>query len=308
MLRKGVAFLFAFLNVISIGVFADTTNPCKISGNYWQNSHGTGWFWYRECRPKKLIAKKKQKNVRENIENKSYSSLLPTSPDEQKYVDLVLHHPELLRNDKFLSSLNYQQFRQLYDTAVGEAALKQDPELAHDVVYLTNFLRERSLNFAYNYNLFAVSNPKFNIAGLTGTGNWGWRRALAIKIRYVRNYIRDHSEHIGLYYFFSAYCPYCREESPIIQEFADEYGVNVLGISKDECAGEVSNCVVRPDLFDKFGISETPTIVLVYKNGSEVKFVPVGSGLTSETQLRDRVFQFLHIIETGKPEDWTQIQ
>ena len=282
------------LVLISLSLsFAELCKPSR----EWYSDSERGWFWGEWCPPAQDKEKKGNiKTANPDGENES---------ETEEYISML--DPKKLMDDNFLESLNYKDFRKLFEAAVGQASIKEDEDLAKAVVHMMDFARRKSVKFAYAANLYAISNERYNIIGKTGSGSWSWPEAQSIKNKEVDKYLREKSDKIGLYYFYSAYCSYCHKQSPIIKRFSETYGVNVLTISTDTCKGDELNCVVRPDLFDKFGVRSTPHVVLVYKNADRVEFVTVAIGLTDLQTMRDTVFQYLNYFETGQYKDWVDI-
>lgn len=88
----------------------------------------------------------------------------------------------------------------------------------------------------------------------------------SIKPKYVDNkeFLNKKGEqNVDLYYFYTTWCPHCKNSSPIWNEFKEEVGdtFNDININYIEV-----DCDKDVDIADKFNVSSYPTIKLEYNN------------------------------------------
>lgn len=107
---------------------------------------------------------------------------------------------------------------------------------------------------------------------------------------------------IGVFFFFSQTCPICKAELPIIEKFVREYGFTIRGIlpappQENLPLPDNFPYVYNPELYEQFGVTHVPTLVLVYhdaeKNETDVKFIGSGA-ITLDTIIRG-IYQFAEI-------------
>jgi thioredoxin 1 len=85
-----------------------------------------------------------------------------------------------------------------------------------------------------------------------------------------------------LLYFYVDWCPYCKVQSPIIEELEGKYGdrITVLKINADQCPDLLKN-------YNPFG--GLPTIVIFGKEGANKKTY---IGLTDKDELEETIQSF----------------
>jgi hypothetical protein len=135
---------------------------------------------------------------------------------------------------------------------------------------------------------------------VSGTTSWSWREASLEKEKRMIDYIKNNIDKIGLYFFASAGCHFCSEQSKIIRFLLADYNIAVKTISNNFCIKEFPFCSVNPAMFEKFKVRTTPSIVLVYKGRNGIKFANVASGLVTEESLVRRIYLYLRYFETGR--------
>jgi len=92
----------------------------------------------------------------------------------------------------------------------------------------------------------------------------------------------------GIFYFYKVDCPYCQRETPIIKQFASDFGIPLLPIALDERKfPELPASVVDNGWAAKLGVQYTPSIYLVQPKTGNI--VPIGFGLHTRDQLLARL-------------------
>ncbi len=233
-----------------------------------------GWFWFEDPVKKKKERKKPKKK-------------------------LVIN-PEILRPE-YLSNLTAEEFKKLYKRVKGIAVMNPTEQNIGAVVYLTDFMRRKSLNFAYAYQDYILQHPEYDMNRVSGTTSWSWRKASLEKEERMKRYIKLNADNIGLYFFASSGCSFCEEQSKILQFLSIDYGIAIKTVTKDACIPDYPNCSVNPVMFDRFRVEITPTIVLVYRDeNNQPKFAKIASGLVTEERLFKRIYLYLRYFKTGK--------
>ena len=102
--------------------------------------------------------------------------------------------------------------------------------------------------------------------------------------------LKELSEQVGLFFFYSSNCSYCMKQAPLLKRFSKETGLEVLAVSLDGRPlpnDEFPDYVTDPGtLREKLRVMVTPTIYLVKKDGSE--FHNIAAGLTAPDELMRR--------------------
>jgi thioredoxin 1 len=76
---------------------------------------------------------------------------------------------------------------------------------------------------------------------------------------------------VSVLYFMENGCPYCEQQTPIIQDIAKNHNVTTINLTSD---------VLGPTAVKQYNVSTTPTTI-IFKNGKEsARFVTVTSEQT----------------------------
>ena len=200
--------------------------------------------------------------------------------------------------DKYLSTLDASQFRDLYRKVRELAIMEPTEEHIHGYMHMTDFMRRKALLFAHATQDFVLSHPIYDIQKDTGTTSWSYPLVNEIRRRERDALFKRVSNRAGLYFFVSGSCPYCEEEAKIVQWFSADYGWNVVSVARDFCTPKYPNCIVNPDLFTIFRATYTPSLFLIYRrNDNRPAIFPVGNGLVDYETLKSRIFYYLKQME-----------
>jgi len=240
-----------------------------------------GWFYGENCRwiegkiltSKRQIQKKEKKHQKESI------------PWDR------------LTDDKYLSTLTANQFKQLYEKVRQIAVMDPAKEHIHAYVHMTDFMRRKALIFAHAVSDFILENPVYDMQKETGTTSWAYRFSFKVRQRERDAFLKNLKDRAGLYFFVSANCPYCKEQSKIINWFIADYEWNVISVASDFCAQEYPDCMVAPELFEVFNVQYTPSIYLIYRQKDKPLIFPVANGLTDYGTLKARIYYYLKKIK-----------
>ena len=233
-----------------------------------------GWFWFED--PKKEEKKKKK-------------------PEKKLVVNPKVLKPEYLNN------LTAEDFRKLYEKVKSIAVMNPTEQNIGAVVYLTDFMRQKSLNFAYAYQNYILQHPEYDMNRVSGTTSWSWRKASLEREERMKRYIKLNADDIGLFFFASAGCSFCEEQSKILKFLSADYGIAVKTVTNNVCVPSYPNCSINPVMFERFKVETTPTIVLVYRDkNNQPRFAKIASGLVTEERLFKRIYLYLRYFKTGK--------
>ncbi len=104
------------------------------------------------------------------------------------------------------------------------------------------------------------------------------------RTRVVSGLAKDHA----LIFFFRGDCPYCHAFAPVLQAFAQRFGLKVLAISLD--GGRLDGFAdIRPDngIARNLQVAQVPALFLAQPFSGQI--TPVGFGVMSESQLLERL-------------------
>ena len=120
------------------------------------------------------------------------------------------------------------------------------------------------------------------------------RTALAeIKQDEVTKTITELSGEFALIMFIQKGCKFCDVQKSILKFFTARYGWKIRYINMD----------IYPDIASRFGIEQTPSLVLISKESQD--YIPVSVGVVSLRDLDNRIYRSIRFFSGKiKPEQW----
>ncbi|HIP43062.1 MAG TPA: conjugal transfer protein TraF [Aquifex aeolicus] len=120
-----------------------------------------------------------------------------------------------------------------------------------------------------------------------------------------RKVIEKVKDKVGIIYFFSSKCRFCKLQTPLIEKLYRDYGLEVRAVSIDGGLLETDiPQVVNPGLAIEFGIRGVPaTVVVIANEGEEPKFYPIAIGFTPLDQIQAQILRVLILEGLIKPEE-----
>ena len=240
------------------------------------SSSNWGWFYGKDCKWINIALYRKSQN--KALKHKTG------------------FNPKLATNDNYLNSLTAKQFKKYYVDMTQTAVMRPTQTNIARYTYMTNFMRQKSLQFAYAYYTYVLNHPKYDIAAKVGTTSWSYRTTFNYSAAEKKIYIKRHLNHIGLFFFFSGADNYSLKQVPIINWILNDYGITIIGVSDNSCPSNLdTKCMVNPAAFTTYKVKSVPEIIMIYrkKDGSPVLQI-IGSGLTPESTIISRIFFYLH--------------
>ena len=244
-----------------------------------------GWFYGDKC----VFVPLKNFERKQQIAKNSTPQPEIKKEDEKKLLQLAT-------DPKYLNNLSAKEFRELYKKITDLAVMHPTEDKLKAYVYMTNFLRLKSLVFAHSVMDYYQRNSKYYMLKKIGETSWSIKAARAEKKKLGKQLLKEHKNSVGLMAFVKYGCGFCEKQIPVLQWFHADYGTDVLLVSQNSCAFN-SNlpCVVNPNAFKAFNVQSIPTILLVVKNknNSKPQIFPIGVGLTDEMTMFNRITYYL---------------
>ncbi len=229
------------------------TGMCYASDYYSQ--HAVGWHWYDD--PKEENIKKKEPVVDKNDPNvivKSARNQITTA------LNKVIAQPTLE---------NIQQYIALQEELNNRAEKISD-------LWQEALLKNPALNYSINH-------PTNNVGLQVYHEQESKSKDEAMKL---------FASKTGLFFFYKSTCPYCQRFASIIKNFAERNGMTVIPITLDGISlPEFPNSKIDSGQAAQFHVTVTPSVFAV--NPYTQKAFPVAYGLTSETELRDNIYNIV---------------
>lgn len=283
---------------------------CKPLKDNFLEDRERGWAYGEFCSKEKLTRNYKERQKREKIKKEQAKN---KKEPEEKLIGITGTGGEIvsfkidekkIKDDRYLDSLDSKKFRYLIQTLMDKASYNPTPENVENYLYVQDYMARKALKVARVWQQVILSNPKLGGFGRFKRSSWE-SKVYAKEMeedrkKFFKQLNEKIGEKVGIYIFVSGECKYCHMEMEAVRNLEADYGVEVMAVSKDFCPKEFMNCIVRPEAFERFNISVTPTIVLLVAENEKPKFQTIAVGLTSEDVLINRIVYYYKYLKTGK--------
>jgi conjugal transfer pilus assembly protein TraF len=261
------------LAIAGVATVLLTGNPAR--ADYYSDSH-TGWWWYERDIP--LNEKKDQKEI-EKI-----------SPEKQEKA-----YPSLSEyKEEQLFDMDPEEFRKILD-GFRAKAIRWPTELnVTDYYRVSEIARKKSLAFTNTSEYVWQIHPELSTVADYPTNVPGMQAKYGMEREESQRSLRENRDDFALVMFVRAGCEFCDEERKIIKWFTDTTGwvVKEVDISK------------HPDLADRFGVTITPSLILIQKGSKE--YMPVAAGIASANEIEDKAYHTVRLLKKEiSPEEYS---
>lgn len=250
-------------------------------GTYYSDQGKYGYYGYEDPAP---VEKEKPKPKPK-----------PAPPDAQPA-------PQKERRIPSLKDYTAQELWNMYPDDLN--ALEEDfrkkavqsptPENVKEHLYMKDLARRKAVAYTNSYMLALQENPDLNLE--KDMPMIPAAKAVQLKANETerRNKILASRDDYALIYFSSATCPYCVEQDKILGYFVGRNNWTVKKVDKD----------TSPGVAARFNVTMTPTLLLIRKGRDD--FMPITSGVISLTDLEERVFNGIRLMNNETtPENFT---
>ena len=176
------------------------------------------------------------------------------------------------------------RIRKLIEAQRDYAATVLTVEAVADFWRLQDFARRKARAFAGVTQVAILQHPELNARSANPLVGEARDRMGAMKNATRLAYLRAHAGEFALVMFSRLSCGYCRVQWPIIERFREETGWQVTLMDLDR----------RPDLGGRFGVSVTPT-TMVIRRGSAQRMV-IASGVEAYPGLAQTAYQAVKLL------------
>ncbi|MHB1948900.1 MAG: conjugal transfer protein TraF [Gammaproteobacteria bacterium] len=169
--------------------------------------------------------------------------------------------------------------------ALDKAVINPTKENVRNYIAIQNELSNHANQFNHNWQAVLLENPELNYSIRHPTNN------LAKQVEYDQTHARDEkivhelAKSYQIYFFYKSTCPYCQRFAPIVKDFSNTYGFNVLPITTDGISlSEFPDSYVDQGESQIYNVTVEPTLFLV--NPTSHKAIRIATGLTSESEIK----------------------
>ncbi len=242
---------------ISLGLVAG--GVCRAS--YFDES-GKGWWWYDREPPKE---EKKEEQKPEETKKRKYKSMKGMT-------------------DEKMWNMDPKDLGELWDDMRARAYRKPTEQNVRDFWRVNEVTRKKALAFTQVSDYIWQKNPELTTKGDYPITNPGRTAQVTMSESEKRNQLAANRDNFALVMFTKPGCGYCAEQSQILRWFTQATGWTVRDVDITQ----------SPTMAARFGVSITPTIILIQKGNQD--YFPVTAGVASADEITERTFKAVRIL------------
>jgi conjugal transfer pilus assembly protein TraF len=219
--------------------------------------HAEGWFWYHDPLP-----------------DQAPTDSPPPTPST---APLPAPDPETAIADE----------RHTLEVALDRALLQPTPENVQAYLALNQKLMNQASAFADSWRGVIWSHPDLDHTVQSPVGPAAYL-ASNLSVDSDEDHLASDAKQWGLLFFFKGSCPYCHKFAPLLKQFAQRYGFQLVAITQDGgTLPEFPQPQADAGASGALGIDAVPAVFVV--NPATRTVAPAAFGLVSWSDLTQRV-------------------
>ncbi|MFH1675355.1 MAG: conjugal transfer protein TraF [Pseudomonadota bacterium] len=224
----------------------------------------TGWYWYKTESEEKEEPETDKPELAVN--GHSYEKLWNMYPDD---------------------------FQEMLDRTMKIAVQSPTEENVVNYLVMQDIARRKSVAFANVVGYVGQKHPQFSNADTHPVITPGRTALAGLKHDEITRTIEESSDEFALLMFTQEGCKFCDVQKSILKFFTSSHDWTVRPIDIDR----------HPDLASRFGIEQTPAIILIRKDSED--YMPISVGVISLNQLNTRIYRSIKLLRGDvTPEQW----
>jgi conjugal transfer pilus assembly protein TraF len=176
--------------------------------------------------------------------------------------------------------------------ALNKAVINPTKNNVKHYIELQNEVTNHANQFNHHWQAVLLENPKLNYSLLHPTNNLAKQVESDEVHKKDEKLVREFARHYQLYFFYRSSCPYCQKFSPILKDFAESYGFNVLPITTDGISlPEFPDSYIDQGESKIYDVTVEPTVFSV--NPTTHQAMRIATGLTSQSEIKKNIVSLL---------------
>lgn len=225
---------------------------------------GKGWWWYDREPPNKEVDKKPESEQKSGTKRK------------YKFLKGI--------TEKMMWDMDPKDLGELWDDMRARAFRKPTEQNVRDFWRVNEVTRKKAYAFTSVSDYAWQKNPELTTKGDYPITNPGRTAQVTMSEEEKRSKLAANRESFALVMFTKPGCGYCTEQAGILKWFTQSTGWTVKAVDITQ----------NPAMAARFGVSITPTIILIQK-GNQDHF-PVTAGVASADEITDRTFKAVRVL------------
>lgn len=253
------------VGLIALGGTLALTDPLLAesnSGFYRQNTQG--WFWYQTL-----------PELEDELSNVNDPSAQPIRSSQTS----TMEKP----------ALTAAWFRENMQHYMDKAIDEPTPGNIKAYLYLQRIMMDKSSEFSDMSQQIVMGDPNLDEISRRPLAPFASQAMDKFAREQTELVLKEIANRAGLFFFFRSDCPYCHAQAPVLESFAEQFGMPVLPISLDGqplASGQFPNFRVDQGQAIALNVHSVPALFLL---GPEDNFLPISQGTVSFDELSQRV-------------------
>jgi conjugal transfer pilus assembly protein TraF len=227
-----------------------------------------GWYWYKD-----------EKKEEEKKEEPKKPTPKPPKPEEKEQAK----KPSPAGAPAFSVAWLRANVDKYLDLAIDDPS----PQNVRAFLLIQRIILDKAENFALAMQSQVIGDALVDENYRRGTSTYATNTINKISKDRTDELLRSLAEKVGIFYFYKEDCPYCTAQEPILDYFAGDTGMTVLGVSMDGSPMKSGKFEWRVDQghAEQFNVTSVPALVLVNPNGETVT---ISNGLLALDEISSR--------------------
>lgn len=174
--------------------------------------------------------------------------------------------------------------------SLDQAVLYPTLENVENYIQLQNKISLQANRFAQVWKTVLLKSPEMDFSLKHPTNGIGKQVYLDLNHEQEEQALHHLSIHSGLFFFYRSTCPYCQRFAPIVRNFSQRYGISVIPVTTDGVSlPDFPHSRTDQGQAAQLGVTVEPALFTVDPTLNRI--LPVGYGLMSEDELRQRLLE-----------------
>jgi conjugal transfer pilus assembly protein TraF len=249
-------------------------NPAWAEDYYSDSQHG--WWWYERDKP---LEEKKESPEKEKTFPKK---------EEKTYPSLSVYPEERLWD------MDPEEFEKVF-VEFRAKAIRWPTEVNVTEYYkVSEIARRKALAFTNTSELVWQIHPELSTIADYPTNTPGMQAKYGMEKGEQERVLQENRDDFALVMFVRPGCQYCEEERKILKWFTSSTGWVVKEVDISQ----------QPDLANRFGVTITPTLILIQKGNRE--YMPVSAGVAAANEIEEKTYRTVRYLKKEiTPEEYS---
>lgn len=194
--------------------------------------------------------------------------------------------------------MQFEQLQKNLESARKIAIMSPSEANVKRYIELQELAMQKSANFTDQWQRVIWTNPQLDYSQHSRpTNSVALQHYDENRQRQKAQAIRQLAAENGILFIFRSDCPYCHAMAPILKNFADTYGINIMPVSTDGGGmGLFPSPLPNNGIVQRLGVTTVPAMFIM--DTKTKQFKPIGFGVMAQTDLEDRFLAYSRPVGT----------